>query len=132
MGSLTNSDTEEAVARTSRLSQHSPDDLDEQTTQLPPDGLTTVNRVSPPSTSTNDNIDDLALALTLSELASSNQDERVAPLYRMGSSPSTPPKESDEDELGQQRKPRMAVDDNLASPLMAMSVGEVWASSLIP
>lgn len=148
MASCANSDDELA----SRLSQLSPDGVDEQHPQLPLRISAPASDVSRPTTPHSDE-DGLALALTafrLSQLSSDGFDEQVSRLRYTGSPPasgfSTPPDEADENdlslalnlsqlladifdeqvnELNRRRESSPAFGGGLASLFMTMSPAEV-------
>jgi hypothetical protein len=158
MASPANSDDEEDLALALRLSQLSSDDFDEQIAQLPPEGSASANHTSRSRTPTGDgdDKDDLALLLRLSQLSSDDFDEQVPRLYRLESAPviekarlSTSRNQRDEDDLelalnlhqlpadvydeqvnklSGRGESRTAVEDRLASLLMAMSLVEVWTT----
>ena len=154
MASPANSDDED-LALALRLSQLPSNDFDEQIAQLPPEGSASVEHMSRWHTPTSDAKDDLALALRLSLLSSDEFDEHVAQLHHMGSAsasasedthPLIPPSERDEDdlelapnlselpadeqarELPQPRQSPMAIGDDLAALLTAMSLVQVRAA----
>jgi hypothetical protein len=135
-----NEENQEILSPALNLSQLSSDNAGEQIAQVPPEGSASASHISRPCTPTRDEKDDLALALRVSPLPS-DFDEQVARLHRTVSAPisqrarsSTPPDETDENEyepadtsdeqgseLNRRRESRMAVEDDMASLLMAMS-----------
>jgi hypothetical protein len=155
----TSLDGEEELALALRLSLLSPDDVDEQAVQLPSGESTPANDVSRPTTLPDNEDDDVALALRLSHLSPDDFDEQVARLYRRGPAPtgedvrsSTPPNESDEkdlelalnlsqlpadlfdeqvSQLDRRGESRTAIEEILASLLMAMSLVEVRTTSTL-
>lgn len=154
MANLANLDDDRDLTLASQQSS------DEQIVRLPPEESALVNQVLLPGSSTGDEQDDLALAMRLSQLSSDDFDEQVARLHRIGPAPaskkacsSTSPNEGDEDdlelalnlsqlpaddvfdghasELGRGGESPTAIENNLASFLMAMSIVEVRATQFL-